>query len=734
MGDFEIARWAVSHDPCRLGDRTPSGAVSEGTVVRLKLHVGESARSVVVSASLLVGEHAQACSGLAWTDSALTACEEGFEGYLAVGNLPRVLFYAFRLSLADGTVAYYVPRADARATAGELVVDELDGCWDERGWTFSDQHLEQRPLDEFGLAAPMPGFQVTVFESTFTTPQWASGAIMYQIFPDRFARGPEGVREEGLAYHKDMARVVRLHEDWNDPVDWQPIDEDSPDPKLAYYDPVDFFGGTLEGIRTNLDYLASLGVEVLYLNPVFEARSNHRYDTADYRCIDALLGTEEDLVHLAESAKERGISLVLDAVLSHTGDDSRYFNAQGTYDGLGAAQGAQSPYFSWYDFEHVSGDAAYRCWWGDPTLPEVDERDPSWQGYIFGAGGVLEHWLAAGVSGYRLDVADEIPDDVLELIRGCVKGANSEAIIIGEVWEDPTTKESYGLPRTYAFGRALDSVMNYPLRSALIGFALGRLDAHQIASFLKLQHSNYPPQLYSCLMNLLSSHDVERLRSVLALGQPLRHVPREEQLAQVASIGADQDAHAARLQRMIVALLYALPGMPCVYYGDERGLQGGGDPFDRATMPQIGGNAEDRADCGVDLTAFYREIGAVRKREPALRDGSFACSAPDSQVVCLVRVSDGKDVVVIAATNCSNELRTVAFDAGAPEFGLSPDDCDMLRGISGDVPASFSSASGQAGALRCEDGVVRVTVLPCSTMYWRVEIGSKAVESGSRQR
>ena len=434
------------------------------------------------------------------------------------------------------------------------------------------------------------------------------------------------------------------------------------------------------------------------------------------------MGTEEDLSKLAEAAGKLGISLILDVSLSHTGSDSRYFNAQGTYEQPGAAQGGQSPYFKWYDFECISGHVPYRCWWGDPTLPEVDERDPSWQAYILGEGGILERWLRTGVRGYRLDVADEIPDDVLELIRSCVKGVNPDAAIIGEVWEDATTKESYGVPRNYALGSALDSVMNYPLRPMLLGFALGTIDAYQLVSFLRLQQSNYPPQLHSCLMNLLSSHDVERVRSALALGRPIRHVSRAEQLELVSGITPEQDARAVRLQRMIVALMYALPGMPCIYYGDERGLQGGSDPFCRSTMPWSREEAERRPDCGADLTAFYREVGALRKGSLALRNGSLACAAPDSQVVCLVRVNCSQGAVVVVAANRSDEPRTVAFDASASEFGLSSSDRWALRSVSGDVPASYSSSYEQAPALHCEDGIVRVTVPPRATVYWRTAI------------
>ena len=256
-------------------------------------------------------------------------------------------------------------------------------------------------------------------------------------------------------------------------------------------------------------------------------------------------------------------------------------------------QGPESPFYGWYDFTEQADGAPYKSWWGHLSLPEVDERDASWQRYILGEGetdgsrrgGVLGSWLAAGVRGYRLDVADEIPDDVLERIRTCVKSAKPDAAVIGEVWEDPTTKRSYGVPRTYALGRSLDSVMNYPLRDALIGFAIGRLDAHQLAAFLKSQQANYPGPMHACLMNLLSTHDVERVRSALAVRGPLKQLKRDAQFALGTGLAPCLDARAARQQRMIASLMYALPGTPCIYYGDERGLQGGGDPFCRATFP-----------------------------------------------------------------------------------------------------------------------------------------------------
>ena len=636
----------VAHDACRAGDRAPLGAVSAGAAVRLALRVGAEARALIEGVDVLVFE-----DGREQRAVALEACEAGFAGAIELAREPHVAFYAFRLRLADGGEAFYVPRADARATSGELV-EALD----------------------------RPGFQITVYDPGFETPDWLAGAVMYQVFPDRFARGEAGVRAEGLAYHEQMGRPVRLHEDWDEPVEWAGADGGA-------YDPVDFFGGTLAGIREKLPYLASLGVEVLYLNPVFEARSNHRYDTADYERIDPLLGDEEEFERLVEAAGDLGISVVLDAVLSHTGDDSRYFNARGTYAEPGAAQGPESAFYRWYSFSEEGGETAYRSWWGFATLPEVDEHDASWQDYVLGK--VLPRWLAAGARGYRLDVADELPDDVLEGIRAAARGARPDAAIIGEVWEDATTV-SYGARRTYALGRSLDSVMNYPLRDALIGFALGWSDARQLVTFLKLQRANYPRPLYRCLMNLLSSHDVERVRAVLSLGGPVKHLPRDEQAVVVGGITGEQDARGAQLQRLVAGLLYALPGVPCLYYGDECGLRSGGDPFCRATFPWDGG----RADCGVDLTEFYRGLGMMRKGSPALRDGECAFFAPDADVACVVRwAPDGRAVLAVA--NRADEERRFALD---------------LRGEL-DLEVRFES-------LPVEGGIVSLVAPPCSTTFF----------------
>ena len=704
MSDFVKLRWSIAHDPCRASHRSPLNAVPVGTSVEVLLWVDRHARHQVSGATLLVGVPEQNSESLYWSETPLVSCERGYCGYIAGPDHPSAAFYLFRLYLSDGGTAYYVPRDDGRSTAGMLVAPGFDGEFTDRGWVNPSWRDKPFTAGQNEMNPQLPGFQITFFNPSFQTPDWLPGSVMYQIFPDRFARGTEGVLKDAIEYHRAMGRPVNLHVGWDEPVVWE---------GGVTYDPIDFYGGTLAGIREKLPYLASLGVEVLYLNPIFEARSNHRYDTANYEHIDPLLGTDEEFELLASEAKEQGIHIVLDAVLSHTGADSVYFNMLETYPDPGAAQGWESPYYSWYDFDHPSGPSAlYRCWWGDSTLPEVDERNPSWQQYILGnpedgSQGILGRWLAAGASGYRLDVADEIPDDVLMLIHDSVKTADPQAIVLGEVWEDATNKVSYGSWRTFGLGTSLDSVMNYPLRSALLGFARGTIDALQLSTMLKLQKSNYPEPLYRCLMNLMSSHDVERQRSVLALGSPIKQLARDRQADMLANITPEQDKRAARLQRLIAGLLYGLPGMPCLYYGDERGLHGGGDPFCRGTFPW---DDTERPDRGADLTAFYQHLGQLRQKSPLLREGNMYCDATDEDALCIVRSSADNSNAILVAANRSNSAITVAFDSRdlgqmiAPTWRFHPiwsSDLDMTR------------AQAQN-----EGGIIHVTIPPLATVYF----------------
>ncbi|MBR4762451.1 MAG: glycoside hydrolase family 13 protein, partial [Clostridia bacterium] len=296
-------------------------------------------------------------------------------------------------------------------------------------------------------------WQVTVYDKSFTTPDWLKGGIIYQIFPDRFFSS--GERKENVPDDRYIC------DNWEK----QPEYRQTEDPcRLGN----DYYGGDLKGIEQKLDYLKGLGVTCIYLNPIFEAHSNHRYNTANYLKTDPLLGSEADLKHLCFAAKKKGISVMLDGVFSHTGDDSVYFNRCGRYGEGGAYKDFGSRYHHWYKFNRYPDD--YSAWWGVPSLPETDEDNEGLCDFITGENGVIRHWLRAGVSGWRLDVADELPDRFLDSVRAAVKAENPDAFLLGEVWEDASNKISYGARRRFLRGGQLDSVMNYVFANAVIDF------------------------------------------------------------------------------------------------------------------------------------------------------------------------------------------------------------------------------------------------------------------------
>ena len=406
-------------------------------------------------------------------------------------------------------------------------------------------------------------WRLTVCCENCDTPLWLRGGTMYQIFPDRFCRS-------GKTPLPENKPAAEYHSRWGEEPDWEP---DS-DGKIEKYD---FFGGDLKGIEEKLGYLESLGVTCIYLNPIFSARSNHRYDTGDYMKIDPMLGTEEDFKSLCKSAEEHGIKILLDGVFSHTGSDSRYFNREGRYGPGGAYRDRNSPYRSWYDFD--SGyPCGYRSWWGFETLPEVQEESPSYVEFICGKGGVIDTWLNLGASGFRLDVADELPDDFIEKIRTAVKSHGEDKLLLGEVWEDATTKEAFGRRRTYLRGHGLDAVMNYPFRSATLDYLHGA-DVTAVADALMQICEHYPAPALNCAMNFLSTHDTERAITAIA-GEPCNG--RDRCWQSKRCIPADKMDDAVRKLLLGYAMIFTLPGVPCVYYGDEIAMQGYRDPFNRA--------------------------------------------------------------------------------------------------------------------------------------------------------
>lgn len=461
-------------------------------------------------------------------------------------------------------------------------------------------------------------FQQTVYDKNFKTPDWLKGGIIYQIFPDRFySSGTE----------KHDVRPSRVMRRWGDEPFWR-------EEQMNGIWNNDYFGGDLKGIEEKLLYLANLGVTCIYLNPIFEANSNHRYDTADYEKIDPLLGTEDDLKSLCKTAREQyGISIILDGVFSHTGCDSKYFNIYSNYDDVGAYNSKESPYYPWYKF--INWPDEYHSWWGIKLLPEVIEETPEYREYICGKNGILCKWLKCGISGWRLDVADELPDVFLDDLRRAVKDENSDAVIIGEVWEDATTKLAYGERRRYLLGEQLDSVMNYPFADAVLNFVkFANADAF-IDSVMSIIEK-YPPQVTNVLMNHIGTHDTERAITRLA-GENCegygRHWQHEHNKL------SDYDYYRGVSMMKIASLIqYTLPGVPSLYYGDEIGMQGMKDPFNRACMDWYEPNTE--------LHRWYKRLGEIRRGCKAFERGSFVPIYCSYKTVAYLRSGDNNEVLV----------------------------------------------------------------------------------------
>ena len=540
------------------------------------------------------------------------ACEDDHVHY-SVSYTPTqtgVVWYSFDLAASDGATWRYGAR---------------------EGWTTGE--------GDFAYGNP-PSFQLTVYVPRQTQPDWYKNGIVYQVFPDRFARGADWREraEKALAARREgPARV--LVEDWDTP----PAYKKSEDGDILEWD---FYGGTLRGVREKLDYLADLGVTVIYLNPIFEAASNHRYDTADYLRIDPMLGDEEEFCALAREAAERGISIMLDGVFNHCGQDSRYFNRYGNYPKPGAWQGDESPYRDWFFFNE---DGTYDGWWGNPDLPDVNEKSPEYRELICGQDGVVRKWLRAGARGWRLDVADELSDSFIEDIKAAMVAERPDGALVGEVWEDASNKMAYGKLRQYFEGTELDGTMNYPLRTALLAFVRNQIGAPEMAARLEQLRENYPRDAFFSCLNLLGSHDRERLFTMLGDAPDPDTLSDEE----CAAFRLDEGHASLAMSRLwlTVLLQMTLPGVPCVYYGDERGMEGFRDPYNRAAFPWDGG----RMDCAT----VFRNAIAVRKALPVLTTGDFEPFADGEDVFGFWRRGEDGECVCVLANASLHDAHTV---------------------------------------------------------------------------
>ncbi len=500
--------------------------------------------------------------------------------------------------------------------------------------------------------------QLTVYERKYQEPAFLEGGLFYHVFVDRFYRGkdaripaleqkekPDEIQEPGAGkegtkgtnsiseteielstveeemslsaaeemtllcksdpvksrYHlrkKDewfdnyKERSLVLRDDWGGEPVWQP---DLHQEILNN----DFFGGNLAGIREKIPYFKELGVTCLYLSPIFEAYSSHKYDTGDYNKIDTLFGDEKEFSLLCKEAKKAGIAVMLDGVFNHTGADSIYFNKYGSYDSNGAWNSAESSYRKWFQFGENN---SYLSWWGIETLPTLAKNCPEEQAYLFGENGIIRKWIRLGASGWRLDVVDELPGDFLKELVKAAKSAKEDAVVLGEVWEDASNKIAYGVRREYFQGEELDSVMNYPWKDAVISYLRDR-NARGLADRVDQICHNYPKEVLSCLMNPLGTHDSMRILTALG-AQSLEEMSRERKSR--SFLGEGEYVKAYRLLKMASLMQMMLPGVPCIYYGDEAGMEGYNDPFNRRCYPW---GREDQ-----QLLSWYHALTAIRKK------------------------------------------------------------------------------------------------------------------------
>ena len=500
-------------------------------------------------------------------------------------------------------------------------------------------------------------FRLLVYDKESAAPDWFKGGIMYQIFPDRFAGGEKlFTRDDAVMRESFDGEIEQFAE-----IPGGEVENN------------EFFGGNLYGVADKLDYLESLGVTVIYLNPIFEAYSNHRYDTADYEKVDPLLGGDGALSELIKKADERGIKLILDGVFNHTGSDSRYFDKKGRYGG-GAYSDKDSPYRHWYHFRGYPDD--YECWWGVKILPRLDHSDESCRHYFTGEDGIAEKYIKMGIGGWRLDVADELSDEFLDEFTARVKSASGgEGIVIGEVWENAADKIAYGKRRRYLMGGQLDSVMNYPLRGAVIDFMKWG-DASLLYDTLTEIYGSYPTFVSHSLMNLLGTHDTERILTVLGgdEGDGLSNAEKSTK-----RMTDEQYRRGKKLLKLAAVIQYTVYGVPSVYYGDEAGLEGYGDPFCRRTYPW---GRED-----TELLEFYKQLGKLRRGAKCLKKGDFSAELwGENRVIKIIREGEGEKLLAIVS-RAEGETRVpldgeyknaMTGDTHRDSVTLSPDSAVIL--------------------------------------------------------
>lgn len=611
------------HNTRKTEYRSPFGAVLTGSRVRLAIDVFDEI-PVECSIRLWVDGKGERLIPMTLVRNG-TECRYTGEIY---SDEPAILWYSFIIRQADGTVLRY--GAKNGSTGGE------------------GQVYDSEP----------PSFQLTVSRKR-TVPDWYKNGIVYQIFPDRFSRDAHWrERAEAAADQKRCGPQKSIVSDWYETPRYKKDD-------AGRVTDWEFYGGTIAGITEKISYLREMGVTVIYLNPVFEAASNHRYDTGDYTKIDPMLGTNDDFAALCKMAEENGISVILDGVFNHTGCDSVYFNKYGNYRETGAYQSEDSPYRDWYRFD--DSEIGYECWWNVDDLPNANEDNEAYRNFIWNdRDSIVRRWMRAGAKGWRLDVADELPDSFIAGIKQAIlEEKPDEGVLLGEVWEDASNKISYGKLRSYLLGDELDSTMNYPLRDGIHGFVKGEIKAPELYERLMSLYENYPREIFYSSLNLIGSHD--RARVLTLLGDAPEESALTESERAFYRLSDWQKGLAKGRLWLMVLMQMTLPGVPCIYYGDEAGLEGYSDPYNRAAYPW---GREDK-----DVGSIYRNALALRRMYPVFTDGDFEPFYRGNDVFGFFRSAEEEQAAVII-----NSSRSESYEVEIPAFGEAA--AELVSGLS----------------------------------------------------
>ena len=584
----------IFHDSHNLELRNPFGAVSIGNKVRIRLWTSKKCSAYINLINFYNNQIEIQMNEIGWNSLANNWV---YETEVDTLNNIGLIYYYFRVNYY-GRDIIYGNNIESLGGVGQVYFNE--------------------PVS----------YQITIY-SKQEVPSWYREGIIYQIFVDRFFNG----EDEGKVLNPKKNTFI--YGNWDD----SPMYIKDMNGNIVRWD---FYGGNLLGVKKKLEYIKSLGVSVIYFNPIFDSPSCHKYDTGDYEKIDPMFGDEEIFKDLCSEAEKLGMRIILDGVFSHTGSDSKYFNKFGNYDSLGAYQSLHSPYYRWYRFNDYPN--LYETWWGFSNMPNVDELNPSYLDYIIrNDNSVIEKWLKLGAGGWRLDVADELPDEFIKILKKKLKEVKKDSVLIGEVWEDASNKVSYNRKREYLFGNELDSVTNYPLRQIILDLVRNYIGSkYFIKKYLSLKE-NYPKEYFYSTMNMLGNHDTERVLTMLN--------------------------NNVNLLKEAVVIQMTLPGVPLIYYGDEAGLTGGKDPSNRKSYPWGKENN--------DILGFYRKISAIRVSEEALRNGEIEFLEFNNGILAYERTLN-KDKIIIAVNIMEKEENILINNVNGKILDLLDEDKEYI--------------------------------------------------------